>query len=322
MSEFPDYLDVDYTDGEGETPDDYPTLEGKIEKAIEVTRIGLEQYENPAVMWTGGKDSTLTLYFIKEVAEKFDLETPPAVFIDHYQHFDAIHDFVDHWAEEWDLDVIYARNEDIGAYVDERLERAGFDPTAADATGPALLTGVDIDDACGARCGPVTAYATAGVSNPAALPMEPEASIDSDGVMGDAAEADLEHGRGTVNVIVGTTRALAPGALANLIAVVAEAKAATLLAETGFPGTTTDAVVVGHDPTGQPADFSGSGTEVGAATRACVRDALREALRVHYTDSDVTCPESVSDAVYGVSTDTQAELFRPPAADEAVEPES
>ncbi|MFB6196356.1 MAG: phosphoadenosine phosphosulfate reductase family protein, partial [Haloplanus sp.] len=119
MSEFPDYLDVDYTDGEGETPDDYPTLEDKIEKAIEVTRTGLEQYRTPAVMWTGGKDSTLTLYFIKEVAEQYGYETPPAVFIDHYQHFDAIHDFVDRWADEWDLDVIYARNDDVGEYVDD-----------------------------------------------------------------------------------------------------------------------------------------------------------------------------------------------------------
>ncbi len=65
-------------------------------------------------MWTGGKDSTLTLYFIKEVAERYDLEVPPAVFIDHYQHFDEIMDFVEHWAEEWDLDVIWARNEDVG----------------------------------------------------------------------------------------------------------------------------------------------------------------------------------------------------------------
>jgi phosphoadenosine phosphosulfate reductase len=116
---FPDYLDVDYTDGEGETPGDYPSLEHKIEKAIEVTRVGLEQYRNPVVMWTGGKDSTLTLYFIKEVARQHDLEVPPAVFIDHFQHFEEIHDFVDHWAEEWDLEVIYARNEDVGDYVDE-----------------------------------------------------------------------------------------------------------------------------------------------------------------------------------------------------------
>jgi len=111
-------VDVDYEDGDGEDPEDYETLQAKVEKAIEVTREGLEQYDTPAVMWTGGKDSTLTLYFIKEVAEQYDLEVPPAVFIDHYQHFDEIHDFVDHWAEEWDLDVIYARNEDVGAYVE------------------------------------------------------------------------------------------------------------------------------------------------------------------------------------------------------------
>jgi phosphoadenosine phosphosulfate reductase len=116
--DFPDYLDVDYSDGEGESPEDYPTLEDKIEKAIEVTRTGLEQYENPAIMWTGGKDSTLTLYFVKEVAEQFDVEMPPAIFIDHYQHFDELHGFVDRWAEEWDLDVVYARNTDVGEYVD------------------------------------------------------------------------------------------------------------------------------------------------------------------------------------------------------------
>ena len=126
-NDFPDYLDVDYADGEGEAPADYPTIESRIEKAIEVTKTGLERYRTPAVMWTGGKDSTLTLYFIKEVAERFDLEVPPAVFIDHYQHFDEIHDFVDRWAEEWDLDVIYARNEDVGTYVDEHDLEPGDD---------------------------------------------------------------------------------------------------------------------------------------------------------------------------------------------------
>jgi phosphoadenosine phosphosulfate reductase len=125
--EFPEYLDVDYTDGEGETPADYPSIEHKIEKAIEVTRIGLEQYRNPAVMWTGGKDSTLVLYFVKEVAERYDLEVPPTVFIDHFQHFDEIIDFVDRWADEWDLDVVWARNEDVGAYVDEHGLEPGDD---------------------------------------------------------------------------------------------------------------------------------------------------------------------------------------------------
>jgi len=118
MSDFPEYLDVDYDAGADEEPDDYPTLQSKVEKAIEVTRTGLEQYQNPAVMWTGGKDSTLTLYFVKEVAERFDYEVPPVIFIDHFQHFDGLHDFVERWTDRWDLDLIYARNEDVGDYVD------------------------------------------------------------------------------------------------------------------------------------------------------------------------------------------------------------
>ena len=124
MSEFPDSVDVDYTDGDGEDASDYPTIEDKIEKAIEVTRVGLEQYETPAIMWTGGKDSTLTLYFVKEVAERFGFDVPPAVFIDHFQHFDELHEFVDRWADEWDVEVVYARNDDVGAYV----EANGLEP--------------------------------------------------------------------------------------------------------------------------------------------------------------------------------------------------
>ena len=131
-AQFPEYLNVNYEDGEGQDPTEYPTIEDKIEKAIEVTRIGLEQYETPAVMWTGGKDSTLTLYFVKEVADRFGLEVPPVLFIDHYQHFDELHDFVDRWADEWDLEVVYARNEDIGAYVGEEGLEPGDDIPVAD----------------------------------------------------------------------------------------------------------------------------------------------------------------------------------------------
>ncbi|MFB6300207.1 MAG: phosphoadenosine phosphosulfate reductase family protein [Halobacteriales archaeon] len=130
--DFPDYLSVDYSDGEGQDPADYPTLEDKIEKAIDVTQQGLEQYENPAVMWTGGKDSTLTLYFVKEVAEEMGYEMPPVVFIDHYQHFDELIDFVKRWADEWGLEVIWARNEDVGDYVEEHGLTPGDEIPVAD----------------------------------------------------------------------------------------------------------------------------------------------------------------------------------------------
>jgi len=125
--EFPAYLDVEYSAGENESPEDYPSIQHKVEQAIEVTRRGLEQYETPAIMWTGGKDSTLTLYFAKEVADQFGYDLPPAIFIDHYQHFDELHEFVEHWADEWDLDVIYARNTDVGNYVQEHELEPGDD---------------------------------------------------------------------------------------------------------------------------------------------------------------------------------------------------
>lgn len=188
---------------------------------------------------------------------------------------------------------------DLEAYADDRLERAGFEDS-----GPVLFTGVDADHARGARCGPVTACATAGISNPAALPTEPTGgTLPAPSPPGDSPA-------GTVNVLVYANRLLADGALANLVAVVAEAKATTLLAETGFPGTTTDAVVVGHDPDGEPAAFSGSATPVGAATRACVREAVQASLRARYED-DTDRPESLADATYGVSTDVRAQVFEP-----------
>jgi phosphoadenosine phosphosulfate reductase len=130
--DFPADVAVDYTDGEGESPGDYPSLESKIEKAVAVTRQGLTEYDNPAVMWTGGKDSTLTLYFINEVAEEYDFEKPTAVFIDHFQHFDEITEFVERWADTWDIEVVYARNEDVGAYVSEHGLEPGDDIPVAD----------------------------------------------------------------------------------------------------------------------------------------------------------------------------------------------
>ncbi|MGM0448069.1 MAG: adenosylcobinamide amidohydrolase [Methanobacteriota archaeon] len=221
---------------------------------------------------------------------------------------------------------------DLAAYRDERLALAGFDdePGGRDPGAPAsdrdapptLFTGVSMDHARGARLGSVVAYATVGLSNPAMLPVEPTEQTEPEESEGpaeptaptDAAESSGATGRtqgrpdpGTVNLIVGTTRRLAPGAAANLVAVVTEAKTATLLATAGVPGTTSDAVVVGDDPTGEPAEFSGSATAVGGAARACVRDAVRASLRSRYPDGDV--PGPAADAEHGVVTDERAEVF-------------
>jgi len=189
------------------------------------------------------------------------------------------------------------RCDDVEGFVADRVAAAGFDPADVHDGAPVLLTGVAARHARGARLGPVVAVATAGVSNPAELPMDPPGGALPDG----------ELVPGTVNVVVGTTRALGDGALANLVAVAAEAKAATLLDAVGVPGTTSDAVVVASDPDGEPATFSGSATRVGAAARACVREAVAAALDARYGEEEP--PTGVDDARYGVSTDARADLF-------------
>lgn len=189
---------------------------------------------------------------------------------------------------------------DLGTYIDERRDRAEFmDP------GPALLTGVDLEHVRGARAGPVEVFATAGLSNPATLPRSPSDRVGTDGGVDDDERTPV----GTVNLIVGTDHALDDGAQASLVAVSVEAKAATLLSVTGFPGTTTDAVIAGTDPTGEPATFAGSATALGQAARACVREAVTASLRSRYADEPM--PNTVEDATYGLRTEQRAEVFRP-----------
>ncbi|KAB1192350.1 adenosylcobinamide amidohydrolase [Haloferax sp. MBLA0076] len=198
---------------------------------------------------------------------------------------------------------------DLDAYIDRRRTDAGFEET-----GPTLLTGVEQQHARRARFGPVEAIVTAGVSNPAALPMEFEsedADASEEGTLGEtnrpSSPSDDDH-LGTVNVVVGTTRALEPGALANLVAVAAEAKAATLLSRCGSPGTTTDAVIAASDPAGESESFSGSATPVGHAARVCVRDALLASLDSRY--ATVSIPRDVDSAQYGVVADDRADVSR------------
>jgi adenosylcobinamide hydrolase len=191
---------------------------------------------------------------------------------------------------------------DIPAYVAERRERAGFPDE-----GPAMLTGVDLRHARRARLDGVEVVATAGVSNPARLPMD-------DTGRATEGEDSLDDGPprpGTVNLLVGTTRALSDGTLATLLATVVEAKTATLLAETGFTGTTSDAVVVGSDPSGELAAFAGSATPVGRAARVCVRDAVRASLTARYDGTGADdVPASVTAAEYGVRSSGRATVSR------------
>lgn len=112
-------MNVNYDAGKDESVQDYQSLDVCLQKAVEVTRTAFEEYDNPAIMWTGGKDSTLTLYVVNKVAEEYGYELPPAIFIDHFQHFDDLYNFVDNWSEKFDMEVIMASNDDVGGLVNE-----------------------------------------------------------------------------------------------------------------------------------------------------------------------------------------------------------
>jgi adenosylcobinamide hydrolase len=193
---------------------------------------------------------------------------------------------------------------DLEDYATERLTSGGFERS-----GPVLLTGVDLTHARGARTGSVTVVATVGLSNPAALPVESERLNGGEGSIDTGGATDEDPPVGTVNLLVGTTRALDDGTLATLLATAVEAKTATLQSLTDFTGTTSDAVAVGCKTTGDAAAFAGSGTAVGSAVRACVRDTLRASLKSRYADGGLA--PSVAAADHGIVTDRDTEPFRP-----------
>lgn len=188
---------------------------------------------------------------------------------------------------------------DLTAYVADRCEAAGIDPD-----GPALLTAVEQTHARAASAGSVTVVATAGLSNPASLPVpHPDRAEDTH-------EGESESPPpGTVNLLIGAPVALDQRALASCLATAVEAKAATLQSLTGFTGTTSDAVAIGADPTGEDITFVGSSTEFGANVRACVRDAVSASLSAVYPTGKH--PADVEEAAHGVRTTRSTTVFEP-----------
>jgi len=71
----------------------------KVKVAETIVEAALETFKKPPVVWSGGKDSTVVLHLVRNVAGKlgkgFDV-----VFIDHYMHFEETLEFVRKVAEE------------------------------------------------------------------------------------------------------------------------------------------------------------------------------------------------------------------------------
>jgi len=95
------------------------TLRAKAQIAEVVIIDAFNSFQRPAVVWSGGKDSTVVLHMALGVAAKLGKPKPPVVFIDHGQHFEETYSFVREVSEAWGLNLIYARNEDVLSKVRE-----------------------------------------------------------------------------------------------------------------------------------------------------------------------------------------------------------
>ncbi len=86
-----------------------------IEKSKEVVRQAFKDYkvEDMAITWTGGKDSTLTLWIIRQVCLEDGIKIPKAMTIDEFDVFQEIHDFMEKYAREWNIELEWCRNDDL-----------------------------------------------------------------------------------------------------------------------------------------------------------------------------------------------------------------
>lgn len=86
-----------------------------VEKSKEVIREAFKKFQvdDLAITWTGGKDSTLTLWIIRQVCQEDGIKVPKVMTIDEFDSFDEIHDFINKYTKEWNLDIEWCRNDDV-----------------------------------------------------------------------------------------------------------------------------------------------------------------------------------------------------------------
>jgi sulfate adenylyltransferase subunit 2 len=79
-------------------------------RSIYIIREAYAEFDNPAILWSMGKDSTTALWLCRKA---FFGEIPiPVIHIDTGYKFKQMYEFRDRIAEEWGFDLVIARNEE------------------------------------------------------------------------------------------------------------------------------------------------------------------------------------------------------------------
>ncbi len=128
---------------EGRGVRDWLPLATKVVMSKLVLRDALAPDRKPALMWTGGKDSTLLLYLALDEAREGDLEFPLLVFVDHGQHFPETWSFMEETARREELEWLVVRNDDVLAAASEGSESVPVELLDAENQEEALKAGLD-----------------------------------------------------------------------------------------------------------------------------------------------------------------------------------
>jgi len=90
-------------------------LKGKIEKSKEIFEQSFERFkpEEMRLIWSGGKDSTLTLWICLQYCKEKGMKLPPAFTIDEGDAFEEIDDFLHRYTKEWKVSLDWGRNDDV-----------------------------------------------------------------------------------------------------------------------------------------------------------------------------------------------------------------
>jgi len=98
-------------------------IDKKVEKAKEVILEAINIYgiDNASVAWTGGKDSTVVLWLVKQVCDEHGFDLPQCMLIDEGDVFDEIDKFVEKWTKKWSLTVTRMHNKDVSKQADGKL---------------------------------------------------------------------------------------------------------------------------------------------------------------------------------------------------------
>src|SRR4030042_2424275 len=86
-----------------------------IEISKDIVRQAFDKFklEEVGITWTGGKDSGLTLWIIRQVCQEKGIPLPKTMIIGEGDEFEEIDQFVEKMRNEWSVPLEVCRNEDV-----------------------------------------------------------------------------------------------------------------------------------------------------------------------------------------------------------------